>query len=108
MGDTKHWLYRLRLVDPSSLTVGFSESDMQTMDRHRSYIADLTAQGTCILAGRTDAGERTFGVMVFTAADENSARAIMQSDPAVAEGLMTAELYPFLLAFLARNHTAIL
>ena len=108
MDDTKHWLYRLRLVDPGKLSSGFTESDMATMGRHRSYIAGLTSAGTCILAGRTDAGEQTFGVMVFAAADKSSAHAVMQGDPAVAEGLMTAELFPFFLAFLARNESAVL
>jgi uncharacterized protein YciI len=108
MGELKHYLYRLRLVDPGKLSNGFSEADLQTMTRHRDYLSRLIEDGTAILAGRTDAGEATFGVAIYKAADEHAARAIMEADPAVAEGLMTAELFPFFLAFLARTENAIL
>jgi uncharacterized protein YciI len=108
VNSDKHYLYRLRLVDPGKLSAGFNETDLQTMMRHRDYIRRLTQDGTMALAGRTDAGESTFGVAIFSAPDEALAPQVMESDPAVAEGLMTAELFPFLLAFMARNEEAIL
>ena len=53
-----------------------------------------------ILAGRVHAEpERSFGIVIFRADDEAAAQAMMQADPAVNEGLMTAELYEFPLAF---------
>jgi hypothetical protein len=45
------------------------------------------------LAGRTsELGDKTFGVAIFKAPDEDAARKFMQDDPAVAGGLMTVEL----------------
>jgi uncharacterized protein YciI len=37
----------------------------------------------------------SFGLVVFDADSEEEAREIMENDPAVANGLMTATLYPF-------------
>jgi uncharacterized protein YciI len=108
MADTKHWLYRLRLVDPSRLTAGFSTADTETMTRHREYLRELTEAGTVVLAGRTDAGEQTFGVVILQSTDEATAQKLMDCDPAIAEGLMTAELFPFMLAFLAQTADALL
>jgi len=103
MPDAKHYLYRLRLVNPLKLAPGFSEAELATLQRHRDYLGRLTAAGTLVLAGRTAAEEATFGVVIFSAADVGSARTIMEADPAVAEGLMTAELFPFILTFHALN-----
>ena len=61
---------------------------------------------TCapILAGRTqEPGDKTFGIAIFEAKDEAAARTFMESDPAVAGGLMTAKLHPFALALERKN-----
>jgi uncharacterized protein YciI len=41
------------------------------------------------------------GIAVFEAADEAAARAIMAADPAVSEGVMTAEVFPFRISLMA-------
>jgi uncharacterized protein YciI len=57
-----------------------------------------------ILAGRTsESGDKTFGISIFEAPDEDAARKFMQEDPAVAGGLMTAELHPFAVALQRKN-----
>ena len=43
-------------------------------------------------------GEKTFGLVIFEAIDETAARAFMNSDPAVMEKIMTAELHPYMVA----------
>jgi uncharacterized protein YciI len=40
------------------------------------------------------------GITVIEAEDEDAARAVMAADPAVASGVMTAELRPMRVAFL--------
>jgi len=61
-------------------------------------------RGQLILAGRTEEpGDKTFGIAIFEALDEAAARAFMQADPAVAGGLMTAELHPFAVALERKN-----
>jgi uncharacterized protein YciI len=49
-----------------------------------------------VLVGRTlNTDESTMGIAVFRAESENAARQIMNEDPAVKKGVMTATLYPF-------------
>jgi uncharacterized protein YciI len=51
------------------------------------------------MAGRTQTtDEQTRGYVVLQAPDEKSARDLMLGDPAVEEGVMTAELFPFKVA----------
>ena len=66
------------------------------MTRHRNYLRKLTEDGTVILAGRTEAGERSFGIVVYAADDAAQAQAVYANDPAVAEGLMHGEVFPYM------------
>lgn len=49
-------------------------------------------------AGRTL--EKTFGLVIFEAESEVEARRLMNNDPAVTEGMMTAELFPYHVALI--------
>jgi hypothetical protein len=51
----------------------------------------------------SESGDKTFGIAIFEAPDEDAARKFMQEDPAVAGGLMTAELHPFAVALQRKN-----
>ena len=52
-----------------------------------------------LMVGRTQTTTPdTIGLAVFLAKDEAEARSIMQSDPAVKEGVMRAELFPYRIA----------
>lgn len=52
-----------------------------------------------LMAGRTeDAGAETMGLVVFEAESADAAQRIMVSDPAVADGVMTANLFPYRVA----------
>jgi uncharacterized protein YciI len=46
--------------------------------------------------------ERTFGIVIYKAADESAARALADADPAVRDGIMSAEVFPFRIALQAR------
>jgi uncharacterized protein YciI len=60
--------------------------------------------GQLILARRTsEPGDKTFGVAIFEAPDEDAARKFLQGDPAVAGGLMTVELHPFAVTLQRKN-----
>ena len=53
-----------------------------------------------IMVGRTQTSTPdTIGLAVFLAEDEAAARAVMESDPAIIEGVMSAELFPYRIAF---------
>ena len=66
---------------------------------HFAHLKAATAERKVILAGRTlEPGDKTFGLVIFEAADESAARKFMNRDPAVAEKIMTAELHPYAVA----------
>lgn len=97
----KQWLYVLRLVPRLHDDAAWTEDDERVVGAHFQRLKQLTADGVVILAGRTlEAGERTMGLVVFEAADEAAARALMEADPTVAGGLMTATLHPYAVALL--------
>ena len=53
-----------------------------------------------LMVGRTQTNTSdTMGLAVFLADDEAAARALMESDPAIAEGAMRGELFPYKIAF---------
>jgi uncharacterized protein YciI len=63
---------------------------------HFAYLQNLNAQGVIILVGRTlNTDENAMGLAVFRAESEEAARRIMNDDPVVKKGVMTATLYPF-------------
>ncbi len=92
----QEFLYRLQLVRGDMLQTGPSDSEQAVVAEHFAYLQDLDAQGVIILVGRTlTTDEDTMGITVFRAESEDAARQIMNGDPAVKKGVMTATLYPF-------------
>ncbi|MBL7033142.1 MAG: hypothetical protein ISR91_03265 [Candidatus Delongbacteria bacterium] len=83
------------------LTADPTPEEAAVLDRHISYLQDLTAAGVVILAGRTlNSDPSSFGIVVFKAADLAVAERIMQNDPAVSAGVMQAKLYPYRVALM--------
>ena len=83
------------------LTEGPASEEAETVSRHFAYLQDLTEKGVMILMGRTqNSDESTFGIAIFEAEDESAARMIMEADPAVAGGVMRADLYPYKIALM--------
>lgn len=88
-----------RLHDEAAWT----EADNAKVGAHFKRLQEAAAGGKVILAGKTDEPlDKTFGLVVFRAADESEARAFMEGDPCVEAGVMTAELHPYGLAILAK------
>lgn len=84
-----------RLHDDNAWT----DADNATIGRHFNHLKAATERGQIVLAGRTlEPGDKTFGLVIFEAADEPAARAFMLSDPAVVEKIMMAELHPYAIA----------
>lgn len=85
------------------VTDGPTPEEAETVSRHFAYLSDLTEKGVMILVGRTqDKDESTFGIAIFEAEDESAARKIMEGDPAVAGGVMSATLYPYKVALMRK------
>jgi uncharacterized protein YciI len=100
----KQFIYVLRLVPRLHADSAWTKEDNTVLARHFTRFQEATKSGQLILAGRTsEPGDKTFGIAIFEAADEDAARKFMQEDPAVAGGLMTAELHPFAVALERKN-----
>ena len=97
----KQYIYVLKLIPTLLDERNWTAKEEDIVGRHFRKLQDLLAEGKLILAGKTDGlDERTFGIVIFEADSEEEARTIMNSDPAVAEGIMTAELFPYTVALL--------
>jgi uncharacterized protein YciI len=92
----QEFLYRLQLVRGDMLRTGPTAAEQAIVAEHFAYLQDLHAKGTIILVGRTlTTDENTMGLAVFRADSEDAAQQIVNADPVVAKGVMTATLYPF-------------
>ena len=97
------WLYYLKPTRIEMVTEGPTPQEQETVSRHFAYVSDLTEQGVMILVGRTqNKDENIFGIAIFEAEDEATARKIMENDPAVAGGVMRAMLYPYKVALMRK------
>jgi uncharacterized protein YciI len=92
----QEFLYRLQLVRGDMLRTGPTDAEQAVVAEHFAYLQGLNTQGVIILVGRTlTVDENTMGLTIFRAESEDAARQIMDGDPAVKKGVMTATLYPF-------------
>ncbi|MCB1216984.1 hypothetical protein KDL44_06305 [bacterium] len=99
----KEWLYILRPLREAMLSEGPSPEEMQVLSAHGAHLQQLLEQGRLVLAGRTQYDDmRTMGLVVLRAEDEDAARRLMESDPPVLAGVMSAELHPYHVAFLGQ------
>ena len=87
--------FAYRILPPRESFVATMEPrEMAVMGRHWEHIQALHARGVVQYVGRAENGD--YGLCVIEAADEAEARRIAASDPAVAEGLMRAEVHAFM------------
>src|SRR5216117_2517870 len=100
----KQFIYVLRLVPRLYADANWTAQDKDALQRHFARFQNAAKSGQLILAGRTsEPGDKTFGIAIFEAPDEDAAGKFMREDPAVASGLMTAELHPFAVALQRKN-----
>src|SRR5882724_2081504 len=100
----KQFIYVLHLVPRLYDDKAWTVEDKTAVDRHLANFNAAVQSGQLILAGRTrESGDKTFGIAIFEAADEAAAQKFMEVDPAVAAGVMTAELHPFSVVLQRKN-----
>ncbi|MBM3289444.1 MAG: hypothetical protein FJY92_04765 [Candidatus Hydrogenedentes bacterium] len=98
------FIYVLRPARPELVSHHPTKKEEAIIEEHVRYLKELEHRGIVLLAGRTtNEDERTFGVCVFEAPSEPVARDIMNKDPAVWQGIMNAELFPFRVTMMAEN-----
>jgi uncharacterized protein len=71
------------------------------MEEHFEYLKEAATQGVVLLAG--PCLDETFGVVVFTADNDDAAQVFMFNDPAVNSNVMMAELHPMRISLLSSS-----
>ena len=103
MAEVTQYLYKIQPTRLEMLTQGPTPEEATIVAQHFAYLKDLTEQGVVVLAGRTlNNDASTFGIVILNAESEAFARNIMNNDPAVKNGVMRAELYPYRIAVMAK------
>jgi uncharacterized protein YciI len=91
------FMYRLTPCRPT-FRDDITPAEQAIVDEHFRYLQDLLAKGQLVIAGRDEGA--TIGIAVVEAESAEAAQQIMQNDPVVVKGVMTAQLYPFRIALL--------
>ncbi len=86
----RSWIYFLH-PPRADFAATMTPDEEAAFGEHFEHLQRLLAEGTLVLAGPT-LGETNTGIAVFEAPDEEAARAVMESDPAIARGVVTGEL----------------
>ena len=76
-----------------------TEEEKKTMFGHFQHLAALHKNGAMLMGGRYMT--EPIAVLVIEAADEASARALVEPDPGVKSGILKVEVHEFMLPFLA-------
>ena len=93
------FIYRIRPKRSDMLSGGPTEDEAKIVGDHFAYLSELSDQGVVLTAGRTlTEDEHTFGIVILETESDSEARHIMENDPAVKHGIMSAELFPFRVA----------
>jgi uncharacterized protein YciI len=99
--EKKQFIYVLKLIPTLLNESNWTEKQEEIVSIHFNVLEKLHKDGKLILAGRTlNMDERTFGMVILEVESEKEAQTIMKNDPAVVEGIMTAELFPYRVALI--------
>jgi uncharacterized protein YciI len=93
------WLYAIRSPRGASFVEDATEAESAVMGEHFAYLQAALEAGRLVLAGPATDGEFP-GIVVFEADDEDDARAFMEDDPSVRQGVMLGELHAFRVSLL--------
>jgi len=94
MSTLNVWMYVIRPVRGGMVDAPTDE-EAALLREHFAYLQRHRDEGLVRLAGPSVVPGDTFGIVVLATEDEGIARQMMENDPAVAGGLMRAELRPF-------------
>lgn len=98
------FIYILKLTPRYEQRENWDEETNRVLDLHWNYLLALHSKEVMQLVGRTayaPGHKDLFGIAVFSAESEEKATEIMNNDPCVHEGVMTATLHPFNLSLIA-------
>ena len=99
--NKNQFIYVLKLIPSLLNDANWTEREENIVDRHFAKLQELLKEGKLILAGKTlGIDEKTFGIVILEVESEEEALTIMKNDPAVLEGIMNAELFPYKIALI--------
>lgn len=97
----KQFIYVLKLIPSLLNEKNWTAKEEGIVEKHFIKLQGLLKEGKLILAGKTDGlDEKTFGIVILEVDSEDEAKFIMKNDPAVAQGIMKAELFPYKVALI--------
>ncbi|MES2619354.1 MAG: YciI family protein [Bacteroidota bacterium] len=95
------FMYVLRLTEQYRNEANWTEETKETVSQHFNYLKGLYENGVMKLVGKTDydvAHDENRGFAIFEADSMEKANYIMNNDPCIVKGVMTAKLHPFNIA----------
>jgi uncharacterized protein YciI len=95
------WIYFMH-APREDFAATITAEETEVWRQHFARLQGLFEEGVVVLAGPT-LGRINTGIVVFEASDEESARAIMNDDPAISGGFAQGELRPFRVSLLRRG-----
>jgi uncharacterized protein YciI len=99
------YLYRIQPTRPAMLIDGPTPEEQRIVGEHFSYLQGLTERGIVVLAGRTlNTDESSFGIVIFNADSDEGANAVAECDPAVRQGVMRAQIFPYRIALISEQN----
>ena len=99
-----NYLLILRPTRIEMLTVGPTDDELRIVDEHFHYCQAHVAAGNMLLVGRTvGALSETIGIAILHADSDEDADAMVANDPAVLNGVMTAQIQPYRVALFSEN-----
>lgn len=102
--EKKQFLYMLKLIPELLDENNWTERENEIVAQHFRKLQGLLQDGRLLLAGRTLNMDPTgCGLVILEVDSEEAARELMESDPAVSEGIMTATLFPYRVALMANR-----
>jgi uncharacterized protein YciI len=103
MAGKSLYIYKIQAVRPEMPSQGPTPDEGRIIGEHFTYLERLTQEGVVHLAGRTLTDDYAgFGITIFEAESQQAAEKIVRDDPAVAQRVMRAELYPFRAALVGK------
>jgi uncharacterized protein len=98
------FLYKLKLIPELLVEENWTDRENNMVYEHFKVLQGLLKENKLIMAGKTDnLDATTFGLVILQVDNEETARTIMENDPTVKGGIMTAELYPYSVALYNEN-----
>jgi len=96
----QNFIYQLKPARPEMVDTP-TESEIRIVGEHFEYLKQMLDQDRLILAGRTEGAE--FGIVIFESENLATATDVMTHDPAIVQGVMSGEIFPYRLAFWRRH-----